>query len=377
MRVLQLGKFYPPVKGGMEKVLQLICERTAGHVHNRVLVANDHATTVEETVGGVDVVRLAALAKIGAVAVCPTLPWRLRRERAHIIVIHEPNPMALLAYFLARPVGTLVIWFHSEVIRPSWRYRIFYRPLLRFALQRAARVVVTSAALAASAPELRAWQHKCVVIPLGIETQQSQSAAVARRVEAMRGQYGNHIVLFVGRLVPYKGVDVLIEAMRDVPGVALLVGDGSQRRTLEARANALGISDRVRFLGEVDDDELAALYRACDVFVLPSVSRQEAFGVVQVEAMAAGKPVVSTALGTGVSWVNQNGKTGLVVPPRDADALREALARLIGDDSLRAAMGAAGALRARSTFAVESMIDATITLYRELAGENVGRKTVA
>jgi rhamnosyl/mannosyltransferase len=317
----------------------------------------------------VEVVRLPALVKIGAVAVAPALPFQLAREQADLIIIHEPNPMALVAYWLARPAGTLVVWFHSEVIRPSWRYRVFYRPFLRFAFARASRIVVASPALAASAPQLREWQSKCVVIPYGADAgRQPPSESIAKRADAIRKQHDLPLVLFVGRMVPYKGLDVLLEAMRGVAATAVLVGEGPQRAALQRRAQALGVADRITFAGEVSADELEALYRACDMFVLPSVTRQEAFGVVQIEAMAYGKPVISTDLGTGVGWVNQHGETGLIVPPRDADALRDAIQQLLANPALRAALGEAGARRARSVFTVDRMIDATLALYREVSG---------
>src|SRR4051812_32078174 len=227
MKVLHLGKFYPPAKGGMETILELICDRTSREVENKVLVANTSWAAIEERRGDVDVVRLPAIAKIGAVAVCPTMPFRLAREAAttDLIVIHEPNPMALLAYFLARPAGTLIVWFHSEVIRPSWRYRLFYRPFLRFALARAARIVVASPTLAASAPQLEEWRSKCDVIPYGVHgARVPPSESVMRRAGEIRSEHKGPLVLFVGRLVAYKGVDVLLDAMRDSSAVALIVG---------------------------------------------------------------------------------------------------------------------------------------------------------
>jgi len=371
VKVLQLGKFYPPAKGGMETILALICERTEEHVHNRVLVANSLPRTVQERHGSIEVVRAASLTRIGAVAVCPTMPLELAREDADIIMLHEPNPMALVAYFLARPASRLIVWYHSDVIRPSWRYRLFYRPFLRFALSRAARIVVSSPTLAASAPELQDFQAKCTVIPFGIELRNfDRRSPICERAEEIRRMENKPIVLFVGRLVPYKGVDVLLEAMKTLDAVAVIVGDGPLRSRLEAQARDLGISDRVKFLGSVSDHELAELYRACNVFVLPSVTRQEAFGVVQLEAMAAGKPVVSTDIGTGVGWVNRNGETGFVVPPRDVSALREAIARLIADPDLQASMGDAAAKRVRSEFTVERMIDDTLALYRQVTATN-------
>ena len=378
MKVLHLGKFYPPAKGGMETILALICERTAQHVKNRVIVANARPSTVEERHGSIDVLRVAAVTRIGAVAVCPRMPFDLAREDADVIVLHEPNPMALLAYFLARPRGRLIVWYHSDVIRPSWRYRLFYRPFLRFALSRAVRIVVSSPALGASAPELQDFQAKCKVIPFGIEPRHSNAlGAIVQRAGEIRRDANRPIVLFVGRLVPYKGVDVLLEALKGLNAVALIVGEGPLRARLEEQARELEISDHVRFLGSVDDDELAALYRACNIFVLPSVTRQEAFGVVQLEAMAAGRPVVSTDLGTGVGWVNRDGETGYVVPPRNPRALREALARLLADADLQKSMGEAAAKRIRAEFTLERMIDDTLSLYREVLATAGHGKTAA
>jgi glycosyltransferase involved in cell wall biosynthesis len=378
MKVLHLGKFYPPAKGGMETILALICESTAQHVQNRVIVSNSRPSTVEERHGSIEVLRVGALARIGAVAFCPMMPFDLAREDADVIVLHEPNPMALVAYFLARPRGRLIVWYHSDVIRPSWRYRLFYRPFLRFALSRAVRIVVSSPALGATAPELQDFQAKCKVIPFGVEARNpADLEATVQRAGEIRREANKSIVLFVGRLVPYKGVDVLLEALSGLDAVALIVGQGPLRARLEEKSRALLVADRVRFLGSVDDDELAALYRACNVFVLPSVTRQEAFGVVQLEAMAAGKPVVSTDLGTGVGWVNRDGETGYVVPPRDVRALHDALGRLLSDPVLQKTMGAAAAKRISSAFTLERMIDDTLALYRDVIATAGHGKTAA
>lgn len=354
----------------METILALICERTSGQVSNRVIVAGHSLMTVEERCGKVEVLRVGTALKAGAVSVCPTMPSLLAREKADLIVIHEPNPMGLLAYYLVRPETALIVWFHSEVVRPGWQYRLFYRPLLHFALRRAAKIVVASPTLASSAPQLHEWQSKCVVIPYGIDVG-SSSPGIVRRAQQIRNASKRPIVLFVGRLVAYKGAGVLLEAMRDLDAETLLVGEGPLRATLEHQATELGIADRVKFLGEVTGDELSAIYRACDIFVLPSLTRQEAFGVVQIEAMAHGKPVISTDLGTGVAWVNQNGETGLVVQPGDAASLRGAIEALIADEPRRVALGEAAARRARSQFNVDRMIDSTLHLYGDVLGRYV------
>jgi glycosyltransferase involved in cell wall biosynthesis len=375
VRVLHVGKFYPPVPGGMERVLQLLCENERPEVDSRVLVANVGRRTTREELAGVPVTRLASLGRIGSVGVCPTLPLWLRRLATDIVVIHEPNPVALVSVVLAQPRARVLVWFHSEVVRPQWKYRLIYRPFLRAVLRRASRIIVSSPGLARHAVELQDFRDKCVVVPFGVDvTRLEPTEAVRARASVLRAQHQTPILLFVGRLVPYKGVDVLLRALEGLPHLAggdattLLVGDGPLRSVLETQARTLGLS-RVRFLGGVSDDELTALYHAAEVFVLPSVTRAEAFGVVQLEAMACEVPVVSTNLPSGVPWVNQHDKTGLVVPPGDADALRQALADLLSDPARREVLGRQARERVHREFTLTRMAQLTSELYREVLAD--------
>jgi len=182
-------------------------------------------------------------------------------------------------------------------------------------------------------------------------------------------------VLAVGRLVYYKGFEVLIEAMAKVDGRLLLIGDGPLRAKLEGLAAALGIADRVVFLGALQNRETVPFYHAADVFALPSIARSEAFGIVQIEAMAAGTPVVNTALDSGVPFVSRHEVTGLTVPPRDPDALSAALNRLLQDDQLRAGYGKAARLRARTHFSLEAMTSQTRRIYESVVGAKTTRRT--
>lgn len=361
LNVLQVGKFYPPVSGGMERMLQMLCEgeRAAG-VNTRVLVANTERRTVHEQVNGVPVTRVASIGRGGSVEWCPGFPIWLCRHDADLIVIHEPNPIALVANVLCRPRVPTIVWFHSEVVRPRWRYALAYEPFLTFTLQRAARIVVSSPALAEQAAALRPFRAKCVVIPFGFDPARFT-------VAEPRPADGVPTVLFVGRLVEYKGIDVLLRALGGLDGVrAVLVGDGPRRAALEELVEDLGLKERVTFAGSVSDEEMAGLYAACDLFVLPSVTRAEAFGLVQLEAMAAGKAVVSTSVPTGVPWVNQHERTGLIVPPGDVPALRDAIARLLANPSLRERMGREGRARVARDFTPARMIQQMLHLYREV-----------
>ena len=373
MRVTHLGKFYPPVAGGMERVLQTLCEaeRSAG-IDSRALVVGTAGRTIEEEVNGVPVTRARSLLRVGSVTLSASLVALLRRDTSDVLVLHEPNPMALLAYAIARPRHRLVVWYHSEVIRPRWRYRLFYHPFVSFALRRAARIVVSSPSLAEHAAALQPYRDRTVVVPFGIRPPGESSAAadVASAIASLRARSQGGLVLFVGRLVPYKGVDVLLRAMRDVPAAAAIVGDGPLRSQLETEAAALGLSGRVIFLGSLPEAALDAWYRACDVLALPSTTAAEAFGLVQVEAMARAKPVVSTRVPSGVPWVNQDGVTGVTVPPGDAGALGVALSRILEDGDLRARMGAAARRRFVEQFTVPRMVERTAELYEQTAAES-------
>jgi rhamnosyl/mannosyltransferase len=365
LRVLHVGKFYPPAPGGMEKMVQSLCEGERPGVDSQVLVANTSAHTVREAWRGVPVTRVASFGSIGSVGICPGFPFALAAASRDVTVLHEPNPVALVSDCVTLSRGPLVVWFHSEVVRPQWKYELMYRPFLRRVLSRASRIVVSSPRLAEYARELSDFRHKCVVIPFGLDTSHlAETPAIAARAAGIAREFPGPRVLFVGRLVPYKGVDVLIDAIASVQATCLIVGDGPLRASLESHAASRGVSSRVRFLGGVSDADLAAHLHACDLFVLPSVTRQETFGVVQLEAMACGRPVVSTDLETGVPWVNQHESTGLVVRPGDAAALAAALTRLSADPALRERFGAAGRARVASHFTVEAMTRATTALYQ-------------
>lgn len=367
LRVLHVGKFYPPVSGGMEKVVQVLCEGERAAVDSRVLVANDRPETRHELVNGVPVTRVASLGRVGAVAICPTFPYWMRRLESDVVVIHEPNPVALVAHALVRPKARLVCWVHAEVVRPEWRYKAFYRPVLRRVLRLADRIIVASPPVREHAGELQEFRDKCVVIPYALDPDQSALTDATRaRALAIREERREPLALFVGRMVPYKGVDVLLRALVGSRARAVLVGDGPQRATWEQLARDLGLGGRVRFAGEATAEELTSLYHACDMFVLPSVTRAEAFGMVQLEAMACGKPVICTRLPSGVPWVNQDGLTGLVVPPGDVGALNQAIEVLAADPALRRRLGEQGRARVVADFSIARMVEQTTSLYRAL-----------
>jgi glycosyltransferase involved in cell wall biosynthesis len=352
LKIVHAAKFYPPVRGGMETVIGDLCDGTAGDWDVRVVAANDRSRTIIERRADVEVARVASYGSLVSVPLCPSFATHLWRQPADCVVLHEPNPVAGISLFLRMPAQRLVVWHHSDLLRPWWAPHTYGR-VQRALYQRAECVIVSSPNLAEQSAVV-SHARRSVVIPFGIALERYRTMNPA--AENIRATWPGRRVLFVGRLVYYKGVDVLIDAMARVQGTLLLIGDGPLEPELRRRAAAKGIQDRVVFLGHVSEEMLPAYYQAADVFVLPSVAKTEAFGVVQVEAMAAGVPVISTNLPTGVPWVNEDGVSGLVVPPGDAAALADALARLLSDGELRSRLGRGASERAGRLFSRDRMI---------------------
>lgn len=351
MKVLHVGKFYPPARGGMETVLATLAEQTARRWQVRVVVAAPGARTTRERRAGVEVVRVGTLLRARSVSLGPALARELWRERVDCVVLHDPNPPAGVLLALHTPAPHLIVWHHSDIVRPAWAPATYGR-VQRALHRRADCVIVASPPLARSSAIARA--RRIEVVPYGIELDAARDAAALPAVVAAGPRPR---VLFVGRLVYYKGLMVLLEAMTNVGGTLVIAGQGPLAGAVRARAQTLGLGDRLVLLEDLPDEAIRALYGGCDVLVLPSTERTEAFGLVQVEAMAAGLPVVSTDLPTGVPWVNTHGETGLVVPPRDAGALAAALRELLEDAAARKRLGRAGRRRAAQRFAAARMVE--------------------
>ncbi len=371
MRILHVGKFYPPVRGGMETVLGALCEGTARRWQVRAVVAHAGARTLRERRSGVEVVRVGTLARALSVSLSPGLARELWRERVDCVVLHEPNPPAGTLLALHTPAPHLIVWHHSDIVRPAWANATYGR-VQRALYRRAARVIVAAPPLAESG-SVAAAARRVDVVPYGIALESLLAAPPPpnRHLAGALDRLPSPRVLFVGRLVYYKGLTVLLEAIAATRAGLVIAGEGPLQAALRARVTALGLAGRVAFFPGLSDEDVRRLYRACDVFVLPSTERTEAFGLVQVEAMASGLPVVSTDLPTGVPWVNEHGVTGLIVPRDDAAALAATLERLLADPVLRATLGRAGRHRAVERFAVGRMVEDFVGIVEAVTG--VGR----
>ena len=370
-RILHVNKLYHPCIGGVETVLQNLAEGIASRCEQDILVCQPRGPARREVVNGVRVTRAGSLGIWWSMPVSLSYPFTFRNmvSQCHLVHLHHPFPLgelSSLAY--GGGVKTVLTWY-SAIVRQKNLAR-FYRPFLERLLDRVDAITLIFPGAERSSAVLEPFAHKCHVIPPGIEVAQYElDGGLKEEAEKLRSRYEGNLILFAGRLVYYKGLQHLIAAMPDVNGQLLIVGDGPLRDQLRLLTAQKGVSDRVHFLGKMDDRKLKAAFHACDVFVLPSTHPSEAFGMVQLEAMACGKPVVNTNVPTGVPYVSLHGETGLTVEVGDSRALASAIGKLLADGELRRTLGENGRRRVLREFTVQTMAERTFQLYEKvLAG---------
>lgn len=361
MRILHLAKYYWPRSGGMERVVQELAEGAAALGHEVAVVAVE--SRMAERVGArgrqkSTVTRVFSFGALGSEEIAPGYLAAARR-RADIIHLHHPHHLADVACLLRSRRTPLVVTQHADAKGSA------YRVLARAVLRRAAAIVVPSRSHLALSTELVGVENKTEIIPFGINADRWNELP-------RRGNEGPPRALFIGRLVRYKGLDVLLRALERVPDLRLdIVGSGPEGPRLRTLTQALALTDRVKWFGEYPDEDLPRRMAEADFLVLPSVTVEEMFGLVVLEAMAAGRPVITTAVPTGVREVNVPGETGLEVPLQDPAALATALETLAHDPYLRERMGEAGRRRVQAHFTREIMAEKHLALYERVLAYHV------
>lgn len=369
-RVLHVYKdYYPPVMGGVEMTINLLAEGCQERFETAVLVNSGGRHTSEESINGVRVIRVNEWGRAASAPVSPAFVTALRREaqKADILHFHHPNPTGDLACYLTRPSQPAVMTYHSDVVRQQWAMKV-YGPLQNWMMAQCRTIMPTSPNYLESSGWLQRHRDLCQVVPLGIRVEElDRDEATVRRAQQLQEQFGNRrLVLFVGRLRYYKGLQFLIAAMGDIKAELLIAGTGPMESELRQLALKHGVADRVHFAGDISDLEKRVYYCAADVFCMPSHLRSEAFGLSQVEAMASGLPVVSTRIASGVPYVNADGVSGITVEPENPQALAEALNLLLKSDDLRQQLAAGAYERARREFSAERMCEQVMGVYRSV-----------
>lgn len=369
MKILQLGKFYP-IRGGVEKVMYdlMLGLSEAGTPCDMLC-----ASTEEHPAETIQINPLARIfvmpTQISAAAtkLAPAMISTLRRiaKNYTIIHVHHPDPMACLALFLSGYKGKVILHWHSDILKQQLLLKA-YMPLQNWLIKRADHIVGTTPKYVAESPFLRKVQHKTSYIPIGVEPLQP-NADIVGRIQARYA--GKKIVFSLGRLVAYKGYAYLIEAAAALPDdyCVLIGGKGPLKDNLEALIVERGLQNKVFLLGYIADEEIPAYFAGSALFCLPSILKTEAFAIVQIEAMSCGKPIVSADIPeSGVSWVNQDGVSGLVVPIEDAAQLAEKI-KQIGDDPVLYAHLSNGAKnRFEALFTRQHMVHVALDRYRQV-----------
>jgi rhamnosyl/mannosyltransferase len=367
MRVLHFYKtYYPDSVGGIEQVIRQLCVGTGRlGVTNTVLSLSREQNLVPIAFEGHTVHRVpldfelasnaCSVASLGALA-------RLARE-ADVVHYHFPWPFMDLAHFLARVKKPTVVSYHSDIVRQKKLLRL-YQPLKQRFLRSVDAIVAASPDYMESSPVLGRYRDKTRVITYGLDRDtypQPDAACLAR----WRARFGPKFFLFVGVLRYYKGLHVLLEAVAGTDYPVVIVGAGPEEARLKAQALSLGLNN-VHFVGAVGEEDKVALLTLCYALAFPSHLRSEAFGISLLEGAMYGKPMISCDIGSGTTYINIDGETGLVTPPADAQALRAAMRTLWDNPEMAREMGARAAQRFEKVFTSEQMAASYAALYREV-----------
>jgi len=375
MKILQLGKFYP-IRGGVEKVMY---DLTLGLSDRNIRCDMLCAITEKHPAGSIPLNEYARLLcmpvlfKLSGTMISPAMIFKLRRIRRkyNILHIHHPDPMACLALYMSGYKGKVVLHWHSDILKQKIWMKL-YGPLQRWLIKRADIIVGTTPVYIQQSPYLKNVQHKTNYIPIGVD----ELITEPDRVAHLKERYADRKMIFsLGRLVPYKGYEFLIKAAcyLDDKYLILIGGDGPLKNELQLLIDRLGVEQKVTLLGFIPDDkEIAAYFMACDMFCLSSIMKTEAFGIVQIEAMSCGKPIVATNIaGSGVSWVNEDGVSGFNVESHNAEVLAEAIERILSDPQHYVELAAGARHRYETVFTKVKMVDKCVQLYHDLLGKTI------
>lgn len=368
MRVLHVYRtYFPDTQGGLEEVIRQICRNTQIHgVESRVFCLS----AAGQSVIAREEAQVYRYHKTWEVASCGVSLSALSGFKdlvawADIVHYHFPWPFADLLHLLAQVKKPTVVTYHSDIVRQQGLLKL-YRPLMRQFLWQVDCIVATSPNYAASSEELIRFADKVEVIPIGLD-EASYPSAQDETTEAIKSRCGEGFFLFIGVLRYYKGLHILLEVLQNTELRVVIAGFGPIENALREQAQQLGLVN-IQFLGYVSDEEKVALIQLARAIVFPSHLRSEAFGVTLLEGAMLAKPLITTEIGTGTSYVNRDGETGLVVAPADVQALRQAMLQLAMDAPLAERMGAAARQRYLALFTGQRMGENYVHVYQKLLG---------
>lgn len=371
-KILHAYKVFPPdVDGGIASAIRTLCSSTNPNFSNSILVARSRGLARTYEVGGVPVEAVTSLGTLFSTPVAPAYRRSfLRRANASDIVIHHaPFPLTdMAAPRVAKDVSLIVYW-HADITSYPLLKKLVSPSILQ-TLTRANRIIVSDSSMISASSLLSSFESKCSVVPYGADLKFWSTCTEAEEAAACHlRRLQPRMILSIGRLVRYKGFATLLRALVDIEGEAVIIGEGPLLSELKTLAQQLGVSDRVTFKGRLEPTEIKAYLYAARVLAFPSSTTAEAFGLVQLEAMAAGLPVVNTSLPTAVPKIARHDREGLTVPPNEPELLAKALEAILSDDTLARRLGSAAKVRALSEYSQAIYISRIEQIYSELLQE--------
>lgn len=381
MRVLHIGKYFPPAPGGMESYLEELVVALGKENVQSYILAHQWEKNEPSTIAlseNITVERVPTFGQLCYVPIAPTFPLYLFRAihkfQPDIIHVHMPNASGLWTLLTTFNIPVVIHW-HADTIFPPEKkihnalYKI-YKPFERHLIKKASSIITTSRQYLEHSMPLRSHRNKCHIIPLGLEPKNLPSPSL-EKIQETRATWlkddTDALILCVGRFAYYKGFHNVISAMRKIEKAHLvMIGTGEELASIKEQVATNSLQNKISFAGRVSTENLHSLLAAADIFCLPSIERTEAFGMVLLEAMHHSTPCISTSIeGSATSWVNKNGETGLVVSPDNISELTDALKTLICDNKKREQFGSAGNKRLHKRFHISKTAQQIKMLYAE------------
>ncbi|MDY0933027.1 glycosyltransferase [Chryseobacterium sp. CFBP8996] len=372
MRILQLGKFYP-IKGGVEKVMfDLMSDISKKGIQCDMLCASENKSQKNEEIiinSLAKLIIVPTFTEIAKTKISSSMIFKLRDicNSYDIIHIHHPDPMAALALFLSRYKGRVVLHWHSDILAQKKLLKI-YDPLQRWLIKRACVIIGTTENYLQNSKPLINFKNKCLAVPIGIEDISNKLGIFNNPIDT-NVFLGKKIIFSLGRLVPYKGFEYLIESAKylDDDFIILIGGEGQLKKTLQDVINNENLNNKVRLLGYLSEEDVLQYYAVCDIFCMSSIEKTEAFGIVQIEAMCLSKPIISTKIeGSGVSWVNQNGITGINVNIKNGKEIADAAKKITSNVTYYRKTSLASRNRFIDNFTLDKMSKSILDIYKNI-----------
>lgn len=369
MRILHVAKYYYPYAGGMESIVKDLCEGLVQKGHEITVLCSHDKWSYEETViNGVKVIRLPRLWVLFGQNINLRAFSKLRSlaKAADIVHLHTPNPLFETASLFIPKSIPVVCTYHSDIVRQRLLLK-FYKPLFNRVLSRLNSVYVPTENHIKYSEFLIHRKDKCKIVPFGIHTHHLISSdETIQEAMRLRSEYGSYCI-FIGRLVGYKGIPTLLKAMQGVDQKLVIVGDGPDRLKTIQMIKELNLESKVILLGKVFDKiKFSALIHGSEFLVLPSVTPNENFGIVQLEAMACAKPVITTRLKSGVPAVGIENKTTFLSEPGNHEDLNAKMLTLFASSEMKREMGRAARVHFEENYTHQSMIEKQDHFYKHI-----------